>query len=187
LYGVPSQLGAPAKVETASPIERVAEEPLRLTRDATEGFQFLRVTHEAHHSIVEVLGEHVGALNDATLHQIGHEFGEALEACHPRTLLDLGNFVPPSQASVFVTVLIKLKKRWLEKHSVPGDPQGDGAKGASQPTVKQLSFPVFKARATGLKTLEAITDGGFELALCGVPNALVDVLKVTRLLRAPPI
>lgn len=187
LFGVPSQLGVPAKVEVASPVERAAEEPLRLSRDASEGFQFLRVSHEAHHSIVEVLGEHVGPLNDVTLQQISHEFGEALEACHPRTLLDLGNFVPPAQASVFVTVLIKLKKRWLEKHTVPGDPAGDGAKGAAQPTVKQLSFPVFKARGTGLKTLESITDGSCELALCGVPNALVDVLKVTRLLRAPPI
>lgn len=183
----PPNLGVPAKVEVASPVERAAEEPLRLSRDATDGFQFLRVTHEAHHSIVEVLGEHIGPLNDVTLQQISHEFGEALETCHPRTLLDLGNFVPPSQASVFVTVLIKLKKRWLEKHTVPGDPVGDGSKGAAQPTVKQLSFPVFKARATGLKTLEAIADGSGELALCGVPNALVDVLKVTRLLRAPPI
>ncbi len=187
LHGVPSQLGAPAKVDVAPPVERQVEEPLMLARDATEGFQLLRVEHAAHHSLVEVLGERVGTLNDSVLQQISHEFSEALEACHPRTLLDLGNFVPPSQASVFVTVLIKLKKRWLEKHTVPGDPQGDGTKGAPQPTVKQLSFPVFKARATGVKTLEAIADGSCELALCGVPNALVDVLKVTRLLRSPPV
>lgn len=187
LYGVPSQLGTPAKVEAAPPVERAIEEPLTLARDASEGFQFLRVEHATHHSVVEVLGERVGPLNESSLQQVAHEFSEVLEACHPRTLLDLGNFVPPSQASVFVTVLIKLKKRWLEKHTVPGDTQGDGVKGAAQPTVKQLSFPVFKARATGVKTLEAIADGSCELALCGVPNALVDVLKVTRLLRSPPI
>lgn len=186
LHGVPSQLGTPAKVEVAPAVERPPEESLKFERDATEGFQFLRVEHASHHSLVEVLGERVGPLNDAALQQISHEFTEVLETCHPRTLLDLGNFIPAAQASVFVTVLIKLKKRWLEKHTVPGDPTGDGTKGAAQPTVKQLSFPVFKARPTGLKALEAITDGSCELALCGVPNALIDVLKVTRLLRSPP-
>lgn len=190
LHGLPTQLGTPAKYEIQSPAERAVEEPLTLARDATDGFNYLRVEQEGTISIIEVLAERISAPNESVFQRVGQEFTEALEMCHARTIVDLGHFVPTQHASAFVTTLIKLKKRWLERHLVPSESRAmadDTQRGLPHPTVKQLSFPVHRARPTAIAALAALPEGGCEMVLCGAPQSLVDVLKVTRLLRAPPV
>lgn len=187
LHGVPSLLGAPAKVDVLPPTGKNADEPLSLARDASDGFNYLRVAQEGTISIIEVLAERIGTPGESVYLRIGQEFTDALETCHARTVLDLGQFVPTQHASAFVTTLIRLKKRWLEKHLVPSEAQAmvqDPQKGSAQPTVRQLSFPVHRSRSSAIESLAALPEGGCEMALCGVPQSLVDVLKVTRLLRA---
>ncbi|MFO0904440.1 MAG: hypothetical protein U0939_15655 [Pirellulales bacterium] len=197
MHGMPNILGTPAKVEVRPPAQGAIsiDEPLSLERDASDGFNYLRVDHEGSISIIQVLTERVGVPSEHTYIRIGQEFTTALETCHARTVLDLGSFVPTQHASAFVTTLIKLKKRWLEKHHVPDEGktleakagESDGAKGGGQPTVKQLSFPVYRTRPLAISSLTALPDGQSEMVLCGVPQPLVDVLKVTRLLRAPTL
>lgn len=189
MHGIANLLGSPAKVDVKAPsAETISlDEPLSLARDASDGFNYLRVEHEGSISIIQVLTERVGLPSEHTYNRIGQEFTDALETCHARTVLDLGQFVPTHHASAFVTTLIKLKKRWLEKHHVPVDSKAyaaDAAKGGAQPTVKQLSFPVHRTRPLAIAALAALPDGNSEMVLCGVPQSLVDVLKVTRLLRA---
>ena len=188
LHGLPSVLGSPAKVEVrpAAQESASADDGFGLARDASDGFNYLRVEHEGSVSIIQVLTERVGVPSEHTYVRIGQEFTEALEKCHARTVLDLGSFIPTQHASAFVTTLIKLKKRWLEKHHVPAESrayEAEAAKGGGQPTVKQLSFPVHRTRPNAIAALTAMPEGHSEMVLCGVPQSLVDVLKVTRLLR----
>ncbi|MFO0867959.1 MAG: hypothetical protein U0935_03350 [Pirellulales bacterium] len=187
LHGVPHLLGTPAKVDVSPPTSRSQDEPLRLARDASDGFNYLRLEQEGTISVIEVVSERIGSASEAVYHRISQEFTDALETCHARTVLDLGQFVPTQHASAFVTTLIRLKKRWLEKHLVPSEAKTlveESTRGQPQPTVRQLSFPVHRSRPLAVAALAALPEGSCEMVLCGVPQSLVDVLKVTRLLRA---
>ena len=189
LWAVPSALEGPAQMEpTVGP--RGFDEPLALARDATDGYVYLRLDQEGLVSIIELLAERIKVLDDAVHQRIAQELLQAVEVSHARVLLDLGNFVPWYHSSAFVANLLKFKRRWLERHAVPGEgrsaddpPASPGAKMHGQPTVRQLAFPIAKDRAAALAALTSAPEGTTEVSLCGVAQSFYDVLKVTRLCR----
>lgn len=186
LYGVPNLLEAPKRFETTPTVSRLDDEPLRLANDSGDAVRYLRVEQEGAITIVRIVTDRLNSMDDLVHRSISKEFAEVVEQCHPRTVLDLKELLPIYHSSAFVTNLIKFKRRWLEMHDIPEGRRDDGeAAGArpAQPSVRQLSFPVFPSRAAAIASLSALPDGRAEMALCGISQALVDVLRVTRMLR----
>lgn len=186
-YGVPNLLEAPKRFDATSSISaRLDDEPLQLARDSNDNVRFLRIEQEGPVTIVRIVTERMNFMDDVVHRSIGKEFTEVVEQCRPRTILDLRELLPAYHSSAFVTNLIKFKRRWLEMHDIPEGRRDDSDAAGSrpaQPSVRQLSFPVFPNRDAALNSLVGLADGRAEMALCGVSQALLDVLRVTRMLR----